>query len=216
MIDDRVENIRVISREENLTNMKDLFQNEKELFDSYTESDLFTSYEVELKDINTGEAFVEETEAMVGVESVKDTVSVLQFFTTLKKWVYIGTIIAVVGLGLLSYMLTSNTIKLTVVARKTELEIMKYVGATNTYIRGPFVMEGLFIGLVGSLLSYFLLRGVYSLISGYINGTASVNSMIEFVDFSDFGGTLFIYFLVAAVIIGILGSMTAIRKHLKV
>lgn len=216
MVDTRVENVRVITREETLSNIKELFDKQKELFDDYTENDVFTSFEIELKDINTGEAFVKDASAMVGVESVKDTVSVLQFFTTLKKWVYIGTIIAVVGLGVLSYMLTSNTIKLTVVARKTELEIMKYVGATNTYIRGPFVMEGLFIGFLGSLLSYFLLQGVYTLICNYINSSSSVNGMIHFVDFSQFGGTLFIYFLLAAIVIGVLGSMTAIRKHLKV
>ena len=128
----------------------------------------------------------------------------------------IGTVIAVVGLGILSYLLTGNTIKLTVVARKTELEIMKYVGATNSYIRGPFVIEGLFIGLLGATLSYFLLKLVYGFIANYINSASAVNNMIKFVDFSKFGGTLLLYFMLAAVLIGILGSLTAIRKHLKV
>ncbi len=216
MVDERVDTVKTISREDNLENMKEYFTDNQELFEDYTEADLFVSYEVELKDINTGVGFVEDVTKMVGVDNVRDTVSVLQFFTTLKKWVSIGTIIAVVGLGMLSYMLTSNTIKLTVVARKTELEIMKYVGATNTYIRGPFVIEGLFIGLLGSLLSYFMLQGTYTLIANYINKSSNVNNMISFVAFSQFGGKLFIYFFLAAVVIGVLGSMTAIRKHLKV
>lgn len=216
MVDDRVQNVTKITRAENLENMKAYFSDNQELFEDYTEADMFVSFEVELKNIYTGTSFVEDATAMVGVESVKDTVAVLQFFTTLKKWVSIGTVVAVIGLGLLSYLLTSNTIKLTVVARKTELEIMKYVGATNTYIRGPFVIEGLFIGLLGALLSYFLLQGVYNLIADYVNNSSSVNKMISFVDFSSFGGTLFLYFLLAAVVIGILGSLTAIRKHLKV
>ncbi len=216
MVDDRVKNVTKISRSENLENMKEYFTENQELFEDYTESDMFVSFEVELKDIGTGTAFVQDVTAMVGVDSVNDTVSVLQFFTTLKKWVSIGTVIAVIGLGILSYMLTSNTIKLTVVARKTELEIMKYVGATNTYIRGPFVIEGLFIGFLGAFLSYFLLKGVYNVIADYVNNSTSVNQMISVVDFSEFGGALFIYFLLAAVVIGILGSLTAIRKHLKV
>ena len=189
---------------------------EEDLFSDYTTEDMFVSFEVELKDIATGSGFVEDASRMVGVKSVRDTVKVLQFFTTLKKWVSIGTVIAVVGLGILSYLLTGNTIKLTVVARKTELEIMKYVGATNSYIRGPFVIEGLFIGLLGATLSYFLLKLVYGFIANYVNSASAVNNMIKFVDFSSFGGTLLLYFMLAAVLIGILGSLTAIRKHLKV
>ena len=123
--------------------------------------------------------------------------------------------IAVIGLGILSYLLTSNTIKLTVVARKQELEIMKYVGASSAYVRGPFIMEGLFIGLLGSGLSYLLVRLVYNIISNYVNGT-EIGDMIHVVPFTNFSGTLMVYFLIAAVAIGVLGSMTAIRKHIKV
>ena len=215
-VDNRVKSVTMITKEENMEKMKSFFEEEEELFDDYTVDDMFVSFEVELKDISAGSGFVEEVGKMVGVKSVRDTVKVLQFFTILKKWVSIGTVIAVVGLGILSYLLTSNTIKLTVVARKTEVEIMKYVGATNTYIRGPFIIEGLFIGLLGAVLSYFLLRLVYGFIANYVNGASAVNNMIKFVDFSKFGGTLLLYFMLAAIIVGIMGSLTAIRKHLKV
>lgn len=215
-IDNRVKSVTMITKEENFEKMKGYFTEEEDLFSDYTTEDMFVSFEVELEDISTGNGFVEDANKMVGVKSVRDTVKVLQFFTTLKKWVSIGTVIAVVGLGILSYLLTSNTIKLTVVARKTELEIMKYVGATNSYIRGPFVIEGLFIGLLGATLSFFLLKLVYGFLANYINGASSVNNMIQFVDFSRFGGTLLLYFMLAAVVIGVLGSLTAIRKHLKV
>ena len=215
-VDNRVKSVTMITKEENFEKMKGYFDEEEDLFSSYSQEDMFVSFEVELKDVSNGSGFVEDAGRMVGVKSVRDTVKVLQFFTTLKKWVSIGTVIAVVGLGILSYLLTSNTIKLTVVARKTELEIMKYVGATNSYIRGPFVIEGLFIGLLGAGLSFLLLKLVYGLLADYINGASAVNGMIHFVDFSQFGGTLLLYFTLAAVIIGILGSLTAIRKHLKV
>lgn len=215
-VDNRVKSVTMITKEENFEKMKSYFDEEEDLFSSYSQEDMFVSFEVELKDISTGNNFVEEVGKMVGVDSIRDTVKVLQFFTTLKKWVSIGTVIAVVGLGILSYLLTSNTIKLTVVARKTELEIMKYVGATNSYIRGPFVIEGLFIGLLGAGLSFLLLKLVYGFLADHINGTSAVNGMIHIVDFSQFGGTLLLYFTLAAVIIGILGSLTAIRKHLKV
>ena len=215
-VDSRVKSVTMITKEENFEKMKSYFTEEEDLFSDYITEDMFVSFEVELKDIATGSGFVEDAGKMVGVKSVRDTVKVLQFFTTLKKWVSIGTVIAVVGLGILSYLLTSNTIKLTVVARKTELEIMKYVGATNSYIRGPFVIEGLFIGLLGATLSFFLLKLVYGFLADYINSASSVNSMIRFVDFSQFGGTLLLYFMLAAVVIGVLGSLTAIRKHLKV
>lgn len=215
-VDSRVQSVTMISKEENLEKMKSYFTEKEDLFSDYTAEDMFVSFEVELKDVSTGERFVSDVGTMVGVDSIRDTVKVLQFFTTLKKWVSIGTVIAVVGLGILSYLLTSNTIKLTVVARKTELEIMKYVGATNSYIRGPFIIEGLFIGLLGAGLSYFLLKLVYGFLADYVNSSTSVNNMIRFVNFSSFSGTLLLYFILAAVVIGVLGSLTAIRKHLKV
>ena len=214
-VDSRVQSVTMISKEENLEKMKSYFTEKEDLFSDYTAEDMFVSFEVELKDVSTGERFVSDVGTMVGVDSIRDTVKVLQFFTTLKKWVSIGTVIAVVGLGILSYLLTSNTIKLTVVARKTELEIMKYVGATNSYIRGPFIIEGLFIGLLGAGLSYFLLKLVYGFLADYVNSSTSVNNMIRFVNFSSFSGTLLLYFILAAVVIGVLGSLTAIRKHLR-
>lgn len=214
-IKDNVSKITRISRAENLAAMKEFFSEQQDLFEDYKEEDLFVSFEVELYDVGKGEKFVSEVKSMVGVDSVRDTVRVLKLFTTLKKWVQIGTVIAVIGLGILSYLLTSNTIKLTVVARKQELEIMKYVGASSAYVRGPFIMEGLFIGLLGSGLSYLLVRLVYNIIANYVNGT-EIGDMIHVVPFTNFSGTLMVYFIIAAVAIGVLGSMTAIRKHIKV
>lgn len=214
-VDDNVKSITKISKEENLEKMKAFFAEQQDLFNDYTEDDLFVSFEVELYDVAKGQDYVNKARDMVGVESVRDTVKVLQLFTTLKRWVQIGTIIAVIGLGILSFLLTGNTIKLTVVARKQELEIMKYVGATNAYVRGPFIIEGLFIGLLGAGLSYGLVRLVYSVIADYVNGT-EIGDMIHVVPFANFSGTLMFYFLIAAVAIGILGSMTAIRKHIRV
>lgn len=214
-INKNVSKITRISRAENLAAMKEFFSEQQDLFEDYKEEDLFVSFEVELYDVGEGEKFVSEVKSMVGVDSVRDTVRVLKLFTTLKKWVQIGTVIAVIGLGILSYLLTSNTIKLTVVARKQELEIMKYVGASSAYVRGPFIMEGLFIGLLGSGLSYLLVRLVYNIIANYVNGT-EIGDMIHVVPFTNFSGTLMVYFLIAAVAIGVLGSMTAIRKHIKV
>lgn len=214
-INKNVSKITRISRAENLAAMKEFFSEQQDLFEDYKEEDLFVSFEVELYNVGEGEKFVSEVKSMVGVDSVRDTVRVLKLFTTLKKWVQIGTVIAVIGLGILSYLLTSNTIKLTVVARKQELEIMKYVGASSAYVRGPFIMEGLFIGLLGSGLSYLLVRLVYNIIANYVNGT-EIGDMIHVVPFTNFSGTLIVYFLIAAVAIGVLGSMTAIRKHIKV
>lgn len=216
LLDNRVASVTKVTKEENFERMIAVFEGDKQLFEDYTADDLFVSFEVELKDVNQGDAFVKTIEETVGVKSVKNTVKVLRFFTTLKKWVSIGTIVTVVGLGILSFLLTANTIKLTVVARKTELEIMKYVGATNSYIRGPFIIEGLFIGMLGATLAYFLLKIVYNFLESYVNNAESVNDMIRLVNFSQFGSTILLYFMGAAVFIGVLGSVVAIRKHLKV
>ena len=216
VLDDRVASVKKVTKEENFERMVSFFEGEERLFEDYTADDLFVSFEIELKDVNQGDSFVTAMQKTVGVKSVKNTVEVMRFFTTLKKWISVGTVITVVGLGILSFLLTANTIKLTVVARKSELEIMKYVGATNSYIRGPFIIEGLFIGTLGAVLAYFLLKVVYGLVADYVNGADSVNRMIRLVNFSQFGSTILLYFMGAAVFIGVLGSVVAIRKHLKV
>ncbi|MDR0288021.1 MAG: ABC transporter permease, partial [Clostridiales bacterium] len=147
--DSRVDSVTTISREENFQNLLDYFKD-------YDSEDLFkgredvswVSFTVKLKDSQTASGFVSDMKNVGGVDDVEYSAELVSFFAGAKNITNMGIIIAFVILGLISIVLVYNTIKLTVLSRKKELEIMKYIGASNSYIRGPFYLEGIFIGII--------------------------------------------------------------------
>lgn len=123
-----------------------------------------------------------------------------------------------------SIIIIGNTIKLTVHARRKEISIMKYVGATNNFIRAPFVVEGIIIGLISSLISLMALAGLYVWIKNNIIGSGleswlnnlGVSSGLKLLDFSQMFTQITLIFLAMGIGIGVFGSMRSMRKYLKV
>lgn len=123
-----------------------------------------------------------------------------------------------------SMVIIGNTIKLTVHARRKEISIMKYVGATNNFIRAPFIVEGIIIGIISSLISLISLSGLYVWIKSNIigNGLESwlqklgVSSGIQLLDFSQMFTEITAIFLILGIGIGVLGSLLSMKKYLKV
>ena len=109
----------------------------------------------------------------------------------------------------------TNTIKLATFGRREEIAIMKMVGATNRFIRLPFVVEGLVLGLVGGLVAFLLQFGLYSLIVGKIMSTMAAG-IITVLPFSSVALPLLLVFLGVGVLVGVFGGLTAIRNYLKV
>ena len=109
----------------------------------------------------------------------------------------------------------SNTVKLTTFERREEIAIMKMVGATNSYIEWPFVVEGMLLGLVGSLTAYIAQWGVYMLVGEKIVENAGL-SFLSLISFSDLAVPLLILFVVMGLGVGVIGSLMAIKKFLKV
>ena len=122
----------------------------------------------------------------------------------------------IVALIFISIFLISNTIKLSISSRKKEIEIMKYVGATNSYITGPYVFEGILIGLIAAVLAILVVKFGYSYIYEYIvvSNSSLLNEAIVSPDsiLDDFS----IIFITLAVGIGMLGSIGSLKKLLKV
>lgn len=127
-------------------------------------------------------------------------------------------------LVIFSIIIIGNTIKLTVHARRKEISIMKYVGATNNFIRAPFVVEGIIIGLISSLISLLALAGLYVWLKNNIigNGLESwlnnlgVSSGLKLLDFSQMFTQITLIFLAMGIGIGVFGSIRSMRKYLKV
>ena len=144
--------------------------------------------------------------------------------TKLNRNVNIAIIVIGGGLIIFSIIIIGNTIKLTVHARRKEISIMKYVGATNNFIRAPFIVEGIIIGIISSFLSLLLLAGLYVWIKSNIIGNGlenwlqrlGVSSGIQLLEFSQMLTQISVIFLAMGIGIGVFGSMRSMRKYLKV
>ena len=117
----------------------------------------------------------------------------------------------------ISIFIIANTIKLTVHARRKEISIMKYVGATNNFIRWPFIVEGIIIGILAGIISMTIIGGAYSFVADKIvnSGFMQITNM-SLVSFSDMFNLILIIYLLLGIGIGVLGSTISMRKYLKV
>lgn len=150
-----------------------------------------------------------------GVGTVSAHLDIAQKFVTLKKVV---TAISLVLIGILlvvSLFIISNTIKLTTFERREEIAIMKMVGATSGFIRGPFVIEGMTLGLMGALTAYIAQWAIYQLVAQRIIESAGVG-FFTVLPFAAFAVPLVIAFLAVGLVVGMLGSSIAIRNYLRV
>lgn len=215
--DSRVEAVERISKEENLQNVIEMLAKDNELFEYSNADFMFVSFRVKLRSADNVEAFTEDMKKVSGIEDVSDNLSVYEFFSSLSTGVRIGSVAALIVLGFLSIMLSANTIRLTVFARKKELQIMKNIGASRVYMRGPFVVEGVIIGLLSSLLSYFAVKGTYVYLYNSVSGSSSsLRNILNLSEFGQFSGTVLLCFLAAGILVGVLSSGLAIGKYVKV
>ena len=136
-------------------------------------------------------------------------------FITFRNIVSVVSVVLIVILIAVSLFIMTNTIKLATFGRREEIAIMKMVGATNWFIRLPFVVEGLVLGLVGGLVAFLLQFGLYSLIVGKIMSTMAAG-IITVLPFSSVALPLLLVFLGVGVLVGVFGGLTAIRNYLKV
>ena len=184
------------------------------LLDSLQENPLPNSVVVMIDDLEQAESIAEKAATYDGIEDVqfyKDTVDKLLSAT---RYIQIAAIIVMVFLIIVSIVVVSNTIKLTVFNRASEISIMKYVGATNWFIRGPFLAEGIIIGIISAGISIGLSALVYDKIIDVVgNQLLSVMSMpmvpVGFLVYN------FVWiFLALGISIGACGSIISMRKFL--
>ena len=150
-----------------------------------------------------------------GVAEVVAHFEIAEGFQTVQNVLNIASLVIVTVLFVVSLFIISNTVKLAMYSRSEEIAIMKMVGATNWFIRLPFVVEGLVLGLVGGLVAFLLQFGLYSLIVGKIMSTMAAG-IITVLPFSSVALPLLLVFLGVGVLVGVFGGLTAIRNYLKV
>ncbi|MBQ8164588.1 MAG: permease-like cell division protein FtsX [Clostridia bacterium] len=216
-----IEEVTFISAEENMQGMLETFEDDGngDLFAGYTDNEAlrFVSLDVDLDSTVSGEEFENYIYNQIeGVDSVRNIAGIVNKLETVKVVVRTCSVIAIIVFGCLSVLLVFNTVKLTVFARRREIEIMKYIGATDVFIVGPFIIEGFFVGLVGSVISYGVLKGVYSLVYEYFMKNTLFGDSVELVPFESMAGSFLLWFVVAGVALGVSAGSLAVKRHVKV
>ena len=201
---------------------KTKFLSKEEGFEQYIEkygdkAYLFDSYIVNFTDLKLAkevEAKINELDNVKKITSANDTMEKLVSIT---NWIRIVTMAILGGLIIGAIFIISNTIKLTVYARRKEISIMKYVGATNSFIRWPFVVEGIIIGVLSAGISILIVGGSYKVIATKLLESSVVQNLgITLLSFNDMFNMLIIVYLILGIGIGILGSSMSMKKYLEV
>ncbi len=175
------------------------------------------SYAVYMNDVSMQPALVTFLESLDGVRRVKQSVEVAKMLTDFNSLIgYVSAGIILILLGV-SVFLISNTITVGISVRKEEIGIMKLIGATDYFVRAPFVVEGIVIGLIGALIPLWILYMLYGKIILYIGEKFNfISGMLRFLSVEAVFDKLVPVALVLGVGIGFIGSRITIRKHLKV
>ena len=203
------------SKDEAFTKLKKDLEGNSGMLEGYSleNNPLASSYIVTLEDASYAGDVSKAVEDMTGVESITNQQELIEKISNVVDFVQIlGVVLFFVFIGV-SIFLIMNTIKLAVYSRRREVGIMKFVGATDWFIRWPFVIEGMIIGAVGSLLAtailYFIYRGVF----GFIASNLIIANLVpvSFVLTTLLGG-----FLLGGIVVGAIGSIAALRKFLVV
>ena len=215
---DGVNTIEFVSKEEALQHMKDRLGDKSYLLDGYDQNNVFpSSYVVTLTDLSKSSEVQSKISEMKNVKKITSSDETIDMLVRIAKGVKIGSYVIIIALVGISVFIISNTIKLTVYARRKEISIMKYVGATNSFIRWPFVVEGIIIGLISGAISLALIAGLYMVISQNVGFIGFLSNLgLRLLDFSDMFNLILIIYLVLGVGIGVLGSSLSMRKYLKV
>lgn len=203
-----------MSKEEAMDQLRLDWGNDGEMLNSLSSNPLPNAIVVQVGELQDADALVEHARNISGVESVmyyKDTVEKLVKVT---DSIQMGALIVMIFLVIVSVVVVSNTIKLTVLAREKEIEIMKYVGATNWFIRGPFLIEGILIGLLSALVSSGLIALIYDKIVELAGENVLLILRMQMVSVEFLTFNLIWIFIALGVSIGASGSIISMRRFL--
>ncbi len=218
---DGVNKVEFVSKEDGFNEMKESWKDNASALEGISSDRLPDSYRVTLSKLELNEQIQEQIKTIVGNDLHSDGItSSNKVITTIMKignGVRIFTLALLLILVLFAVVIISNTIKLTVHARRKEISIMKYVGATNNFIRGPFIVEGVLIGIIAALIAILVVGLMYNSIISNIGQSEIVKELeITFVTFSHMFRLLIMVNLILGIGIGVIGSSISMRKYLEV
>lgn len=209
-----VEKVTFVPKEEAMEKFKERLGDQKTLLDALDETNpLPDSFEVMVLQPEMVKTAAENIEKFEGVDSAKYGQDVMEHLFDITRLIRIFGFALMMVLALATLFIISNTIRLTVFARRKEIAIMKYVGATDWFIRWPFVLEGIVMGFLGSLIASVVLRLTYSGITAKIYDTLAFFPLIPEEPFLNYVTMIVV---IGGMIMGAIGSTVSIKRFLKV
>ncbi len=211
---DNIANVEERSGEEAFELFKNMFEDGETLYAGVGASTMRDQYKITLKDNSLIAETKAQLESIPGVVRVEANVEEANAMIDVRTVLYIASIAITGVLLVVSLIIISNTIKLAMMDRREEIAIMKMVGATNAFIRLPFVVEGFILGVFGSVFSFFIEWGLYEVLRKAISEAGF--ELFSLTPFMDIWVPMAAICAVAGFIIGIFGSLMSIRRFLKV
>lgn len=197
---------------------KEYFGENSDAAEGFEDNPLANSdnYEVYMKDIESQAELVEFAESLSGVRKVNKSDIVADALTNVNKLLAYVSAAIIFILLVVAIFLISNTVTMGVTVRREEIAIMKYIGAKDSFVRAPFILEGMIIGIVGAVIPLIILYFAYEKTVSFIMTKFTIlNSILDFLPVTEVYKTLLPVGLLLGVGIGFLGSMFTIKKHLR-
>lgn len=203
-----------VSKEEGYAEQLEEFGVEQDLFNDIIKNPLPHSYRISVSNLEEFSITLQQIQSVANVESVRESQELVNQISVIQKSVTAICMIVVIVLAFVSMFIISNTIRITMVSRKIDIQVMKSVGATNTFICWPFMIEGVIIGFISGLISLGL-----TILFQHFEGE-SLSSLLELfgstaISITDHLPLLIATYLLSGVLISSMGSVFSIRKYLK-
>ncbi len=209
-----VTNVEFVSKETAYEEQLRDFGVEQDLFDDVIENPLPDSYRISVGNLEEFNVTLEKIKAVNNISAVRESQELVNQISTLQSSITVICIMIVIVLVFVSMFIISNTIRITMVSRKIDIQVMKSVGATNTFICWPFMIEGVIIGLVSGILAMVLTIGVEKLEGEAMQSLLGMFGS-EGISITDYLPVLVGGYLLSGIIISSFGSLFSIRKYLK-
>lgn len=213
---DGAKDVSYRSKEDAMEIMKERWGESAYLLDSIGDNPLPASILISVESLEQAEEVSTLAADIDGVEDVQYFKETVEKLTKVTNFLQMGAIIVMVFLIIVSVVVVSNTIKLTVFARAKEIKIMKYVGATNWFIRGPFMAEGIIIGIFAAIISTIMVSLLYAKVVSGIGTQVLAITSCPLISVGYLAVNMLVIFLALGISIGAWGSIISMRKFLDV
>ena len=211
-----VEKVEYVSKDQALEALKENWGDNGYLLDNLPENPLPDSYTVNVSDKDAANSVSETAPGIEGVDDVVYYRDTIEKLAQISHFIEVGSIAAMVFLVIVSIIIVANTIKLTVFNREKEIGIMKYLGATNWFVKAPFIWGGVIVGVLSSIIATGLTYLIYSRLTGIIGSDIMRILSVSVVPAEQLTNVLLIMFLCLGIGIGVIGSAISIRRFLNV